>query len=181
MTQRDLPCTPMQAGLVFEALAGSEGAYLQQAVIALHEPVDVEALRRAWAAAVARNWALRSSFVVGAEADPTLRIDDGLEVPLVVLDWSDLDTAAQGERLAELLRADRATGFDPAAPPLLRLVLCRLGPSESRLVWTYHHAIIDGRARRRRRRRGPGAARSPRDPRRRRAPRAGSGCARGRR
>ena len=29
----------------------------------------------------------------------------------------------------------------------MRLVLCRLGPTESRLVWSYHHAIIDGRSR----------------------------------
>ena len=96
---------------------------------------------------MARNWALRSSFAVGAEAAPTLRVEDGLEVPLVVLDWTDRDGAAQEERFAELLRADRATGFDPAAPPLMRLVLCRLGPTESRLVWSYHHAIIDGRSR----------------------------------
>ena len=137
----------MQAGLVFEALAGGAGTYLQQSIIRLHEPVDVAALRRAWEGAVARNWALRSSFAVGAEAAPTLRVEDGLEVPLVVLDWTDRDGAAQEERFAELLRADRATGFDPAAPPLMRLVLCRLGPTESRLVWSYHHAIIDGRSR----------------------------------
>ena len=147
MTQRDLPCTPMQAGLVFEALAGGAGTYLQQSIIRLHEPVDVAALRRAWEGAVARNWALRSSFAVGADAAPTLRVEDMLEVPLVVLDWTDRDGAAQEERFAELLRADRATGFDPAAPPLMRLVLCRLGPTESRLVWSYHHAIIDGRSR----------------------------------
>jgi hypothetical protein len=137
----------MQAGLVFEALAGGAGTYLQQSIIRLHEPVDVTALRRAWEGAVARNWALRSSFAVGAEAAPALRVEDGLEVPLVVLDWTDRDGAAQEERFAELLRADRATGFDPAAPPLMRLVLCRLGPTESRLVWSYHHAIIDGRSR----------------------------------
>ena len=147
MTQRDLPCTPMQAGLVFEALAGGAGTYLQQSIIRLHEPVDVAALRRAWEGVVARNWALRSSFAVGAEAAPTLRVEDGLEVPLVVLDWTDREGAAQEERFAELLWADRATGFDPAAPPLMRLVLCRLGPTESRLVWSYHHAIIDGRSR----------------------------------
>jgi amino acid adenylation domain-containing protein len=143
----EIPCTPMQAGLVFEALAGESGAYIQQTVITLRERVDSAALNRAWDDAVARHWALRSSFVVGAEEAPYLRIHGAVEVPLVVLDWTSLDAARRQDRWAEMIAADRATGFDPATPPLMRLVLCRMTDTESWLLWSYHHAILDGRSR----------------------------------
>jgi len=146
-TVAETACTPMQAGLVFEALAGEAGAYVQQTVITLHERVDPEALRRAWGDAVARHWALRSSFVVGAEEAPYLRIHEAVEAPLVVLDWTSLGAARRQDRWAEVIAADRATGFDPASPPLMRLVLCRMTDTESRLLWSYHHAILDGRSR----------------------------------
>ena len=62
--------------------------------------------------------------------------------------WRTGATSAVAERearLAEWLRADRARGFALDAPPLLRLTLLRLDDDEHRLVWTFHHAILDGR------------------------------------
>jgi len=143
----EIPCSPTQAGLVFEGLAGEAGAYVQQAVIEFRERVDAQALSQAWKDTVARHWALRSSFVVGAEGSPYQRVHSDVEAPLVVLDWTSLDAAAREERWVELVAADRATGFDLATPPLLRVVLCRMAAAEYRLLWTYHLAILDGRSR----------------------------------
>ncbi len=39
-------------------------------------------------------------------------------------------------------------GFEPARPPLWRIVLVRLAVDDHRLVWTSHHALLDGRSRR---------------------------------
>jgi amino acid adenylation domain-containing protein len=137
----------MQAGLVFETLTGRSGVYVQQVMIDLRERVDVDGLERSWRAAVARNWALRSSFEVGASGPPLQRVHAEVDLPVTRLDWTDLDAAGRERRWSELVAADRSTAFDPADPPLLRLVICRLGAEHVRLLWTYHHAILDGRSR----------------------------------
>jgi hypothetical protein len=46
------------------------------------------------------------------------------------------------------LREDRATGFRPDEAPLARFALFRLADEAYRLVWTSHHALMDGRSRR---------------------------------
>ena len=43
--------------------------------------------------------------------------------------------------------ADRSRGFDMARAPLLRLTLLRYGEADHRLIWTYHHIVLDGRSR----------------------------------
>ncbi|MBV9772554.1 MAG: amino acid adenylation domain-containing protein, partial [Gemmatimonadetes bacterium] len=39
---------------------------------------------------------------------------------------------------------ERARGFDPARPPLMRVALVRTGEREHQLVWTHHHLVLDG-------------------------------------
>src|SRR6185312_263722 len=43
-----------------------------------------------------------------------------------------------------LLEADRAQGFDLEAAPLLRVQLAQLSDHEVRVVWTFHHLLLDG-------------------------------------
>src|SRR5262249_40653455 len=45
----------------------------------------------------------------------------------------------------EWVRArDRAERLDLATPPLMRLCLGRLSDTEVRVVWTFHHVLLDG-------------------------------------
>lgn len=138
----------MQAGLLYEALSGQSGAYVQQVVVTCREPIDEEALRRAWLALVRRHGALRTSFVVGESAAPRQRIHEEVDLGIVSLDWRGLNRDEREHRWHELLVADRQTGFEPAHAPLMRVVICSFEPGETRVVWTYHHAILDGRSRR---------------------------------
>jgi hypothetical protein len=146
VTSEAFACAPMQAGLVFETLRGEGGVYVQQVVIDLPPDVDVGGLKAAWERAVARHWALRSSFRVAADGPLTQQVAADVQVPLVVLDWRDLDPGEAVARWSEVLAADRTAGFDPATPPLMRLALCRT-QTRARLLWTYHHSILDGRSR----------------------------------
>lgn len=138
----------MQAGLLYETLSGRAGTYVQQVVVTCREPIDSEALRRAWLAVVRRHGALRTSFVVGESSLPRQRVHDEVDLGIVALDWRGLDGPERERRWHELLVADRETGFEPAHAPLMRVVICDFGNSETRLLWTYHHAILDGRSRR---------------------------------
>ncbi|NUK82655.1 non-ribosomal peptide synthetase, partial [Streptomyces lunaelactis] len=50
----------------------------------------------------------------------------------------------QEDRLVALRTRERAAGFDPARPPLLRITLVRLAPHRHTLITTYHHILFDG-------------------------------------
>jgi amino acid adenylation domain-containing protein len=138
----------MQAGLLYEALSGRSGTYIQQVVVTCREPIDDGALRRAWLGVFRRHGVLRTSFVIGESASPRQRIHDDVELGIVSLDWRDLGSDERERRWRELLNADRETGFEPAHAPLTRVVVCTFEHSEVRMLWTYHHALLDGRSRR---------------------------------
>ena len=145
-TSEAFPCAPMQAGLVFETLRREGGVYVQQVMLDLPPDVDISALKAAWEHAVARHWTLRSSFRVAADGPLTQQVGADVQAPLVLLDWRDVDPGGAAARWSDFLAADRTAGFDPRTPPLMRLALCRTR-TRARLLWTYHHSILDGRSR----------------------------------
>src|SRR5262249_53216849 len=49
-------------------------------------------------------------------------------------------------RLLDYLRSDGRRGFDLGRPPLMRLGLFRLAESRYLLIWSFHHALMDGRS-----------------------------------
>ena len=71
----------------------------------------------------------------------------------VELPWEEQDLRAftdveREKRFADFLAADRRRGFDMAHAPLFRLTLLRYGEADNRLIWTYHHILLDGGSRR---------------------------------
>src|SRR5204863_4370892 len=65
-------------------------------------------------------------------------------LPVTRLDWTGLSEVDRGEALDRLLAEDRAGGLDLRVAPLLRLALARLSDTEVRVVWTFHHVLLDG-------------------------------------
>src|SRR5213075_1669010 len=59
-------------------------------------------------------------------------------------DWTGLSDEDQDQRLGDFLQADISNGFDLSQPPLMRLSLIRLADDKYRLVWTWHHILMDG-------------------------------------
>ncbi|HLK58309.1 MAG TPA: amino acid adenylation domain-containing protein, partial [Chthonomonadaceae bacterium] len=139
------PLSPMQRGMLVESLGDQGlGANIEQIVLSLPEALDVSALARAWERVVARHAILRSRFLWERVAEPLQEVLPQVNVPLVQENWrSCVDT---GSRLEAYLRGDRAAGFDLAQAPLMRLALFQQGDHDYRLVWTFHHILLDGRS-----------------------------------
>ena len=138
------PASPLQHGILFHSLETPEsGVYVQQLICSLAGKLDTPALERAWLQVIARHAVLRTSFVWSGLPAPLQVVHREARLPFETLDWSGLP-AGEGEReLERLLAADRRA-FDLYRAPLLRLTLVQLAAGESRLVWTYHHALLDG-------------------------------------
>ncbi|NJQ03979.1 condensation domain-containing protein, partial [Streptomyces zingiberis] len=138
------PLSPLQEGMLFHATFDRQGpdVYQSQRLLALDGPVDVPRLRASWEAVLARHPALRAGFHRLESGEPVQVVAHGVDLP-----WreADLSTLPAAEAEAERLAADDLAGrFDPARPPLLRLLLVRLGAERYRLAVTSHHLLVDG-------------------------------------
>ncbi|HLE84330.1 MAG TPA: AMP-binding protein, partial [Thermoanaerobaculia bacterium] len=140
-----LPVGPAQRGMLYySVLHPGEGAYLEQLRVSLAGDLRPEALRRAWELVVARHGALRSLFAWEHRDQPLQVIRRAVELPWTELDWRGLPEAEQEERLARLLDDDRAAELRLDRAPVLRLALLRRADDRWELVWTFHHALLDG-------------------------------------
>jgi natural product biosynthesis luciferase-like monooxygenase protein len=137
----------MQQGMLFHHLSDPEsGVDVEQIVCTLREELDVAALRRAWQAVHLRHAVLRSRFRWEGVEDPVQEVVPDATPDFEELDWRDVAGAERAGTLDAFLREDRRRGLDLAAAPLSRLTLMRVGEADWRLLWTFHHAILDGRS-----------------------------------
>ncbi|MEQ1511935.1 MAG: amino acid adenylation domain-containing protein [Lysobacteraceae bacterium] len=145
-TLRDVyPCTLMQQGLLMFSDGGAQkDLYLSQMQFMLAR-VDAGRLRRSWQGLVDRHDILRTAFVdVGQAQLMQLVVSDA------PVSWREEDLRADGHgelsqaALTRLKREEMAQGFELTQAPLMRLMLVRLADDRDCLVWTHHHALIDG-------------------------------------
>ncbi|OPF80196.1 non-ribosomal peptide synthetase [Streptomyces antioxidans] len=139
------PLTPTQSGLVFHALAQrDQGLYVEQATFVLDGVRDSGGLAAAWQHVVDRTPVLRGAVVVHDVPEPLMIVRRTATVPVEELDWSGLTEDERTAELERLLDRDRARGIELTAAPLLRVTLARLSPAEVRVLWTFHHVLLDG-------------------------------------
>jgi amino acid adenylation domain-containing protein/non-ribosomal peptide synthase protein (TIGR01720 family) len=139
------PLTPMQAGMAFHGLShGDDGLYLQQVTFVLTGAPDPGTLAAAWQDVVDRTPVLRSQVVLADAPAPLQVVRRHVTLPVRHLDWTGLPEDERSTRLRRLLDRDRAEGVDLGTAPLLRLTLARLPDDEVRVVWTFHHLLLDG-------------------------------------
>jgi amino acid adenylation domain-containing protein len=153
MTSNDIveniwPLTPLQEGILFHSLYHDDAArpdiYVVQATLRLSEAVDVDRLRRAVASAAGRHEALRSAFVLDRAEEP-LQVVLGEIATDSAVRLVDLREADDPVRAFDTwLEQDRRIGFDLTAPPLFRVTVVRVEENTCHLVFTHHHALLDG-------------------------------------
>jgi amino acid adenylation domain-containing protein/FkbM family methyltransferase len=141
------PLSPTQQGMLFHSLyAPDSGVYVQHLAFALHEGLDIPAFKKAWSRAAERHPILRTAFRWEGLDDPLQEVRRRVSVPWEEQDWRGLNASEQNERLAAYLAADRRRGFALDEAPLMRWALFRTAEADYRFIWTFHHALIDGRS-----------------------------------
>ncbi|SOD62616.1 amino acid adenylation domain-containing protein [Streptomyces zhaozhouensis] len=141
-----LPLSPLQEGMLFQALYDEEGPdlYVHQLLLDLSGPLDTRALRAAARALLKRHANLRVSFRHADLSQPVQVVHAKVSVPWEQIDLSTLDHEQQQAELARLADVDQARGFDLERPPLMRFTVFRLAPDRFRLMLTKHHILLDG-------------------------------------
>ncbi|MGE0786322.1 MAG: amino acid adenylation domain-containing protein [Sandaracinaceae bacterium] len=130
----------MQRGMVIESVMSQRaGLNVEQVVAQLDEIVDVPRLEAAWARLVDRHDILRSRFLWEGLDEPLLEVHPAaaLTVRRIDLPRAELET---------FLAQDRARGVALNRLPPMRVTLLRHARDAWTMVWTFHHALLDGRA-----------------------------------
>jgi len=140
------PLSPMQQGMLFHIENDQPaGFYIQQMVCTLRENLDVRDLQTAWQRVIDRHPVLRTSFRWDANG-PLQEVHESIAIGVNAEDWRDKSGPEQAEKLLEYLQSDRRQGFQLGESPLMRLALFRLADAAYQLIWTFHHALLDGRS-----------------------------------
>nr|ALK27915.1 non-ribosomal peptide synthase [Streptomyces sp. DSM 11171] len=142
-----LPVSPLQEGLLFHALFDEQGTdvYVEQMVLDLEGPLDSVALRASWQALLDRHASLRAGFrQLDGLDEPVQVIARSVTLPWREVDLSALDGEAASAAAERLAGEDQARRFDVAVPPLLKVMLVKVGPDRYRMAVTLHHILLDG-------------------------------------
>jgi amino acid adenylation domain-containing protein/thioester reductase-like protein/non-ribosomal peptide synthase protein (TIGR01720 family) len=141
-----LPLSPLQQGLLFHTQLDNRGpdVYTVQIILDLDGGVDAAALQTAGQALLDRHPNLRAGFRRTTEGRWVALIPRHVRLPWQAVDLSNLNAAAGQAQATQLLADERACRFDFAQPPLMRMMLVRLGTEQWRLGITSHHILFDG-------------------------------------
>jgi hypothetical protein len=138
------PLTPIQRGMLFHSVSAQDSdVYVQQLSSPLLGDLRIEDFQSAWEELLARHGVLRTAFAWKGLPEPLQVLGPRVKLPLEVLDWRDVPAEDRAAALTGLEKAERKRGFDLSRAPLMRLKLIRLEDDAHRLVWTWHHAILD--------------------------------------
>ena len=139
--------SPVQEGMLFHSLCSpNTGVYIQQIVVTLHDALDLDLFKQAWQLILDRHTVLRTSFLHADLDRPVQRVHRTASLEIVEHDWNACDEATAGIRLDRFLAADKAVDFELDKAPLMRMAILQLSPNDCHIVWTFHHALMDGRS-----------------------------------
>jgi amino acid adenylation domain-containing protein/non-ribosomal peptide synthase protein (TIGR01720 family) len=134
----------LQEGMLFHGLYdGNTGVYMQQLCCTLDAP-DIAVLKDSWKHLLQHHSVLRSSFFANVFRIPVQCVHAQVTIPFEELDYRQLSATAQEAAWTAYEAADLVKGFDFNTPPLMRIALIRLTEEQYRMVWTFHHLLLDG-------------------------------------
>jgi amino acid adenylation domain-containing protein/thioester reductase-like protein len=127
----------------FDQLEPGSAAYTVPGCIRLGIALDVRALEASLNEIVRRHEPLRTTFQV-VDGQPVQVIAPSLELPLPLIDLTDLPLPEQETRMLGIALTETRRPFDLAAGPLIRATIIKCADEDWVLQVAMHHIIADG-------------------------------------
>src|SRR5579864_2868076 len=139
------PLSSMQQGILFECVSVPESsAYVQQMFCTIRGDLDIAIFQSAWQKGIERHPILRTLFVWNRGEKPLQVVRQRVALPFEFQDWTEIPDSEQQKRWSSLLETDRTRGFTLSQSPLLRIFVLQTGQNLYRLLFSFHHLILDG-------------------------------------
>ena len=140
------PMNAIQQGILYHSLLNrADNPYFQQMIITIDGRLAIDHLQQAIDGLVARHEALRSVFIYkNIDSQPIQLVKKWSNVNVVFVDFSMFVGDDREQRFAQMKDADLENGFDLSRDTLMRLAVAKLADDSYRLIWSFHHIIMDG-------------------------------------
>ncbi|MGI5426011.1 amino acid adenylation domain-containing protein [Streptomyces sp. CA-179760] len=139
------PMTALQSGMIYhQEMAPGARIYHIMLSYRVRGEMHPAAFRAAVQAVTDAHPVLRTSFDLANPLGPVQRVHTGITAPIEFEDLTRLGDDEQRERIRQVVARETATDFDLSAPPLFRLVVLTTSAADYQLIFTHHHAILDG-------------------------------------
>ena len=136
------PATGMQQGLLFHSLLES-GSYVTQKSMRF-AALNVSRFKAAWQQVVQRHPIFRTAFVGFEQSNAHQLVHHEVQLPWHEQDLSELTETEQNSQIEAIRQADKLKNFTLSDAPLMRMTLLALGDGQYQLIWSHHHALLDG-------------------------------------
>ena len=132
--------TPMQEGMIFHFLKNSQ-FYVQQYSWTIHGCLNIERFKSSWNSIIKRYSVLRTTFVSEDSGKIRQKVHDHIPFSVTFLDCTDLEKRENFENICD---SDKIGSLDLVNGPLMKITLVAMAIDHYKLIWTHHHAILDG-------------------------------------
>ena len=139
--------SPTQEGMLFHGLLGdATGIDVEQIVCTIRGTFDEEAVVAAFHEVASRHAIMRTRFGHDDAGRPVQEVVENVEIPVERLDLTRVESSDRPSQFQTALGLDRTRGIDLGHAPAMRLMIVDWLADEHRVVWTFHHALLDGRS-----------------------------------
>jgi len=141
------PLSDIQKGLVFHSMEESDSLlYYGQFVYRIYEPgFNPDGFTKAFSLMVQKHSILRTGFNISDFDEPVQIVYGNIPLPITYVDNSSMPSHQSETQIDEYIASDKKNPFNMNNGELLwRLRIFDLGAGNIRVVWSAHHAIIDG-------------------------------------
>lgn len=139
------PLSPLQESLLFQALIEPySDAYFVQFIGHLEGELNIDAFKNAWQLVIKKYAVLRTHFEYENLDSPIQIVKNNCALPFKFFDCADKTEDDQKALFDEIVKSDRSHKFDLCSDTLFRLCLMKSSANNWKLLWSFHHIILDG-------------------------------------
>ncbi|OAB38378.1 non-ribosomal peptide synthetase [Paenibacillus glacialis] len=137
--------TPMQEGMLFHSYLNSDSpAYFEQFSCTVSGKLDVQLLEDSFNVLIQKYDVLRMNFLHENMKNPKQIVFKERKMAVSYEDIAHMNTYDQDQYIRNSIVTDQKKGFDLAKDMLLRATVLQVNPYTYKLIWSYHHIILDG-------------------------------------
>ncbi|ERM15997.1 non-ribosomal peptide synthetase [Brevibacillus laterosporus] len=138
------PLTPLQEGILFHSIVHKDsGAYFQSLTFSIEGHVDIDLFLKSVNVLIERHDILRTAFVYEKVKKPMQLVLKKRE--LTSIHFEDISRVRdQEEYVQDYLKKDKTQGFHLSKEVLIRIAIFQTSKECFKVVWSYHHLIMDG-------------------------------------
>ncbi|MDR6224079.1 non-ribosomal peptide synthetase [Desmospora profundinema] len=139
------PLSPLQEGMLYHSLLQENTEmYFQQAAFSIRGDLNLQVFEQSVQQLLQRHDILRTNFVYQKLKKPQQVVLNQRKAAVHYEDFSDHSDHEFQDALQSFLLKDRKTGFNLRKGGLMRFAVFKRGVQDFRMVWSYHHMLLDG-------------------------------------